>query len=89
MTIIILIAIFGISFLMMLLIFIFQKTKKGAVGDFERNNQSKAILHLYGNSPKIDGISVKELDYIKGEHTEYIVALTAGEHSILSKYSIT
>lgn len=84
--IMIIIAVFGVSFLLMIPILIWNKKKKGKVSNFLNDNKQKAVLHLYGNNPYIDGVSLKKSNHIRGNELEYVVALDPGEHTILAKY---
>lgn len=84
--IIIIIAVFAVSFMLMIPVLIWTKKKKSKVSDFLKNNKQKIILHLYGSSPYIDGLSIKSLNYIRGNDLEYIIALEPGEHTITAKY---
>lgn len=85
--IIIIVVVFGVSFLSMIPILIFNKKKKNKVSDFIQDNKHNAILRLYGDKPKIDGVSVKEMDYMRGSDLECVVALQPGEHTIEAKYA--
>lgn len=85
--IIAIVAVFGGSFLLMLPIMMWNNKKKKKVADFSSENSHLAILHLYGDSPEIDGISIKKMQYMKGNDLEYIVALEPGKHNIIAKYT--
>jgi len=81
--------VFGAGFLMMIPFYIAQTKRKNKEKDFLANNKDKAILRLYSDSSKIDGVDVKKLNYIKGEMLEGIVALEAGTHSFEGRFSTT
>ena len=87
-TIIIIIAVvFGGSFLMMIPIMISQRNRKKREQSFTADNVSKALLHVYGQGVKIDGKPIKQLDTIRGEQLQPIVALEPGTHSFEGTFS--
>lgn len=85
--ILIIAAVFGVSFLMMIPVFIMQNRKKKNTQAYENANKNNAILHIYGDSPVIDGRKIKDMEFQKGTDLQYIVALAAGRHTLEAKYS--
>ncbi|WP_424245842.1 branched-subunit amino acid transport protein AzlD [Elusimicrobium posterum] len=85
--IIIITVVFGGSFLLMIPFLIFNNKRKNKQALFIENNKDKAILHLYADNPVIDGIKIKETNYIKGADLQYIAALAPGTHTISAKYT--
>lgn len=84
--ILIIAAVFGASFLMMIPIAIMQSKSKRKTKQFEHANPDKALLHIYANSAVIDGKKVKDLDSQRGSDLQSIVALSPGKHTIEAKY---
>lgn len=85
--IIIIIAFFCVGFLLMIPFFIMNNKRKKREADYVAENSFKAVLHLYGTSPVIDGQKIKDMEYIKGKDLQYTVALTPGKHVISAKYA--
>ena len=85
--IIIIAAVFGGSFLLMIPIFIFQKKRKNKVKDYFAKNKDKALVQIFGHSPIIDGEKAKNIEHQKGTNLEYIVPLSAGTHTIAATYA--
>ncbi|MDF9824968.1 hypothetical protein M2475_001413 [Breznakia sp. PF5-3] len=55
--------------------------KKAKLKDFI-NDETKAVIHIYGDKVKVDGKDPSEFDMIKGEYGQAVVKLDAGVHSI-------
>lgn len=83
----IIIVVFGASFLLMIPFIKWNNKIKNKAADFISQNSHQAILHLYGDSPIIDGTPINKLAKIRGSDLEHIVALTPGKHTIEAKYS--
>lgn len=78
--------VFGISFLAMIPFLMWNNKKKKKAEDFASQNSHQAILHIYGNSPVIDGVKIKDMEYMKGPDLEYMVSLSPGKHTIECQY---
>lgn len=87
--ILIIAAVFGVSFLMMIPIAIMQSKNKKKAREFESSNKNSAVLHIYADGPVIDGKKVKEMDFQRGTDLQYIIALSPGKHTLEAKYSTT
>ena len=87
--ILIIAAVFGVSFLMMIPLAIMQGRKKKKAQEYEHTNKGKAILHIYADAPVIDGRNVKDMDFQRGTDLQYIIALETGRHTLEARYSTT
>ena len=88
-TILIIAAVFGGSFLMMIPIYIARGKKKKKVEKYKQDNTNKALLHVYGRALVVDGRRISDIEHIRGNDLEYIVPLSAGKHTIEAKYETT
>lgn len=79
-------AVFGVSFLMMIPIALMQSKSKKKTKQFEHSNRDKALLHIYAGGAVIDGRKVRDLDSQRGSDMQSIVALSPGTHTIEAKY---
>ena len=85
--IIIIAAVFGGSFLLMIPIAIMNGKRKKREANFVSENNHNAILHIYAERPVIDGTKIKDMEHIRGENLQYTVALSPGKHLVRAKYS--
>jgi len=85
--ILIIAVVFGGSFLMMIPLMFSQKKRKNREKNFAEENKSKAILHVYGEGVKIDGMPLKKLGALRGEQLQPIVALEPGAHNFEGRFS--
>jgi hypothetical protein len=87
--ILIIVIVFGGSFLLMIPIAIWNNKRKKQEADFISQNNQKAILHLYASNPLINGEKVKNMEHIRGTDLQYTVALSPGSYTISAKYSFS
>lgn len=86
--IIIIVAFFAVSFLLMIPFAMWYSKKKKAVSAFSSQNRHQAVLRIYGEKVAVDGTPVnKHANFLRGDDLDYIVALPPGEHKITAKYS--
>ena len=88
-TILIIVAVFGGCFLVMIPFAIFFSKKKKGVEKYKQDNADKAILHIYGGSVMVDGRRISDVEHIKGNELECVVPLSGGKHTIEAKYETT
>lgn len=81
--------VFGAGFLLMIPFAIAQSKRKKKEQSFATANNNMAVLHLYAEAPVIDGTGIKQIDHVRGENLDYIVALLPGKHRIEAKYATT
>lgn len=87
--IIIIIAVFGGGFLLMIPFAIAQSRRKKKAAQFAGQSADRALLHIYGENPLIDGVGIKEMEHIRGTELQYTVALSPGRHRVSAKYECT
>ena len=87
--IIIIAAVFGGSFLLMIPMAILNGKRKKKEASFVSRNTQNAVLHLYADSPVIDGIKIKNMEHIRGYDLQQIVSLQPGRHHIRAKYAFS
>ena len=87
--IMIIVAVFGGSFLLMIPIAMMNKKRKKKEADYISQNSHAAILHIYANDPVIDDKKIKNIDHVRGESLQYTVALSPGKHIVKAKYAIS
>ena len=80
-------AVFGGSFLLMIPFAIMNSKRKKKEAAYVSQNTQKAILHLYATSPVIDGAKINKIEHVRGADLQYTVALAPGSHNISAKYS--
>lgn len=89
-TIMIIAAVFGVSFLLMIPAFIFSSKQKNKTNDFIAQHQGKALLTVAGSNVTVNGVDLKQLEYVRDPALNYLIALEPGvPHSVSAKYSIT